>query len=113
MVEKFRKRPLEISAIHCTFSNRSEWWNEFVNMCIEVGVSVTFHESSAGVFGEEMITFSNGATYNGRPLSVMSPIRDGDYLVKGIDGSIYPVQKATFEKTYEKVSAEEDNVISW
>ena len=65
------------------------------------------------VYGDDKITFTTGATYNGIPLVALAPIRDGDYLVKGIDGSIYPVQKETFEKTYEKVGAETDNVISW
>ena len=26
---------------------------------------------------------------------------DGDYLVKGVDGELYPVQREIFEKTYE------------
>ena len=113
MVEKFRKRPLEISAIHCTFSNRSEWWNELIDMCKEVGLMVNFHESFGDAYDDDKIIFTTGATYNGRPLVVLAPIHDGDYLVKGIDDSIYPVQKETFEKIYEKVDAETDNVISW
>ena len=114
MVEKFRKKPLVVEAIHCTFANRDEWWDDFVEMCEDVGITANFVLG----MGPSKITFSNGCHYEGRTLAVLAPIYDGDYLVKGVDGSIYPVREETFEKTYEKVSSEPDfeevdNIITW
>ena len=63
------------------------------------------------VFENNKINFYTGFSYNGRQLVGLSPIRDGDYLVKGIDGSIYPVQKETFEKVYEKVNTNSGEIV--
>jgi len=117
MVERYRKKPLIVEAIHCTFDNKNEWWDDLAKMCEHVGIEPSFVSSEyagSGAWMSTKITFSNGYDYNGRALNALAPIRDGDYLVKGVDGSIYPVIKETFEKVYDKVDDNnETGVISW
>lgn len=114
MVKKYKKRPLEVEAVQCTFFNRSEWWTDLEKMCRDVGIMPIFEdESDSGYksYDYPRITFSCD-TYNAGRQPILSPIQDGDYLVKGIDGSVYPVKKDTFNKTYTEVSTE-SGVITW
>ena len=37
----------------------------------------------------------------------------GDYLVKGVDGSIYPVKEKTFWKVYNEINPNEKGALSW
>lgn len=102
MVERYRKRPLEVEAIHCTFSNRDDWWKDLEDTCEKYGINPIF----GTVSGEDQIVLPCGC----HELFLY----DGDYLVKGIDGSIYPVKRETFEKTYDKVVDTSDiGFIAW
>ena len=98
MIERYRKRPTEIEAVHCTFFNRMLWWPDLAKVCEQFGLTPVLENNK--------INF-----YNGGQLVGLSPIKDGDYLVIDIDDSIYPVQKDTFEKIYEKVNTNSGEIV--
>ena len=103
MIERYRKKPIEIEAVHCTFFNRMLWQPDLAKVCEQFGLTPVLENNK--------INFYNGSSYNGRQLVGLSPIKDGDYLVIGIDDSIYPVQKDTFEKIYEKVNTNSGEIV--
>lgn len=42
------------------------------------------------------------------------PLFPGDFIVKGVDGSIYPVRQDTFWKVYDEYAGEKKvDVVSW
>lgn len=105
-IKTFRKKPLEIQAFQVnaldkeTVEQIKEWVS---NPYVEVGVY-----SSSGNF----VDFSN-PYFDDRAshIEIISELGDiilkifvGDYVVKGIDGSLYPVKEDTFKETYEDVS---------
>ena len=102
MVELYRKRPITVEAIHCTFFNKDEWWSDLERMCDEVGIKAELIEEAP------KIKFLDKNT----TLHILEPIHNGDYFVKGVDGSVYPVKKDTFEKIYDKID-EDRNTITW
>lgn len=111
MVELYRKRPITVEAIHCTFFNKDEWWSDLERMCDEVGLKA---EYTVGNYSFSCISprikFTDKNTSG--TLHILEPIYDGDYFVKGVDGSVYPVKKDTFEKIYDKID-EDRNTITW
>lgn len=38
---------------------------------------------------------------------------EGDFLVRGVDGSIYPVKEKTFWKVYKEANGKEKGALSW
>lgn len=109
MVELYRKRPITVEAIHCTFFNKDEWWSDLERMCDEVGLKAELIEEKYSSTAPK-IKFSDKNTSG--TLHILEPIYDGDYFVKGVDGSVYPVKKDTFEKIYDKID-EDRNTITW
>ena len=99
MVGKYRKKPVTVEAIQ--FTGGSENFYE-----IEEWVLENWPEVKIDLIHGEPEILKIGCWY-------LSPF---DWLIKGIDGSLYPVKDDTFRKVYEMPTTEdikEDDVIVW
>lgn len=111
MIQKWKKKPLEIEAVHYV-GDFDELKNFVKDTDVRIGIS-------SFTFAEPLVTQRIGIILpNGQELDLFF----GDFLVKGIDGSIYPVSRETFLKSYEPVkykpveeekSNKDIDVITW
>lgn len=86
---KYRKKPVVIEAFKSGIDKQPNWFIE----AIHNGV-VTFPESKG--YKDSVYCFVN--TLEGTMTASL-----GDYIVKGIDGELYPCKYDIFERTYELV----------
>ena len=103
VVKKFRKKPLIVEAAQFTGDKESA---EEIKAWVEKNWSKV-----------EVADYSYEEKYGYDCLEIETPDDDweldvGDWLVKGVDGSLYPVKDETFKKVYEPVSEDTDK-ISW
>lgn len=97
---KYSKKPVVIEAFRLGIDDMPEWFK----LQVELG-SVNIHtipldDSRSKDCGK---TFCEIHTLEG----VMLAQEGKDYIIKGVDGELYPCKIDIFEKTYEKI--EEDN----
>lgn len=89
---KYRKKPVVIEAIQYNGANPTEI-NNFV------GLELKIESESAYIVGEgapikSLIIPTLEGDYKALP---------GDYIIKGVEGELYPCKPYIFEMTYEKV----------
>ena len=95
MIQKWKKKPLEVEAVQYV-GDFDELRNFVKDTDIKLGIS-------SFTFNEPLVLQRVGVILpNGQELDLFF----GDFLVKGIDGSIYPVSRETFLKSYEPVKYE-------
>jgi hypothetical protein len=82
----YRKKPVEIEAF-LLGEEPPEWFNEKVE------------EEEASLYTEDNKIYCKIETLEG----TMRADEGVDYIIKGVDGEIYPCKKDIFERTYEKV----------
>lgn len=82
----YRKKPVEVEAIQLTVEN-VDALIEWIPACI-----VTFFVST---------TIVNAYI---KTLEGVMVARDGDYIIKGVQGEFYPCKPDIFEQTYEAVT---------
>lgn len=84
---KYRKKPVVIEAVRWTGENRSE---------IEAycGANVLF----GTIYEPEPVCSACICTLEGKMYA-----HPGDYIIKGVNGELYPCKPDIFEKTYERV----------
>lgn len=85
---KYRKKPIEIEAIRITDEN----YHEIAGLR-DVYVAVAYGASTPWMIVEVTINTLEGEMTAPR----------GDWIIKGIEGELYPCKNSIFEKTYEKV----------
>ena len=86
---KFRKKPVVIDAWQFTKKN----FKEGVPLEFRIyGVVNLFSQYAGDVIGGEIKTLEGIMT-----------ITENDWIIKGINGEVYPCKPDIFEKTYEKV----------
>lgn len=100
MIGRYRKKPLEVEAIQYDGINEAEL-TDFLKKYAS-GTSITFTHALSG---------DSRATIK-LPMGQTIDFYNGDWLVHGVDGSIYPVKKWVFAKTYEAVDSD-DTAITW
>lgn len=100
MIGRYRKKPLEVEAIQYDGINETELI-DFLKKYAS-GTSITFTHALSG---------DSRATIK-LPMGQTIDFYNGDWLVHGVDGSIYPVKKWVFAKTYEAVDSD-DTAIIW
>lgn len=105
MIQKFRKKPIEVSATQLSYAEINRFRQDVYDL-IECGGD----ESSVQIFFEKDGNSQVVKVVNGDCSLVL---KEGDYLVRGVDNSIYPVTRATFEKVYEIQDYGGGNVITW
>lgn len=85
---KYRKKPIVVDAFRFGVDNVPEWCEDAVLQ----GWYPVRDEHGKQLFGVMINTLEG----------VMAAY-SGDYIVKGVNGEIYPVKADIFEKTYERV----------
>ena len=90
---KFRKKPVVIEAVQFTYRfDWPEWFHDAVSKNnVLVYNAGKFHDPSK-------ICYAEIYTLEGVMLA-----NESDWIIKGINGEIYPCKPDIFEKTYEKV----------
>jgi hypothetical protein len=95
---KYRKKPIVVEAFIMGVENRPDWFQDEVTKCnIETRFSDNMPERGLNPF-EFRPTYCLIKTLEG----IMKGDY-GDYIIKGVNGEIYPCKPEIFEKTYEKV----------
>lgn len=100
MIGRYRKKPLEVEAIQYNGTNEAELVSFLKRFASDT--SITFTRALSG---------DSRATIK-LPMGQTIDFYNGDWLVHGVDGSIYPVKKWVFTKTYEAVNCD-NNAITW
>lgn len=82
---KYRKKPVVIEAIQWTGKNEAEILNFFKT--------------------DQILNFNYDPkpTFQIKTLEGTMSARIGDYIIKGVEGEMYPCKPGIFEKTYEPV----------
>ena len=78
---KYRKKPVVVDAFRWHFDPVPKWWTDTEGITVDV---------------------SNGSAFI-PTLEGIHKARKGDYIIKGIEGEIYPCKPNIFKATYEKV----------
>ena len=78
---KYRKKPVVIEAVKFTGKNYEE----------------------VQKFASGSLSLNNGNVLSIKTLEGEMLVSKGDYVIKGINGEIYPCKPDIFEKTYEEV----------
>ena len=99
---KYRKKPVEIEAVQLTWEN----WSE---ICEHAGVGPEDDKPSGVYLDDEDYIHETPPDSNSR-LGLRIPTlegtmigTEGDWIIKGVSGAIYPCKPDIFEKTYEPV----------
>lgn len=99
---KFRKKPVVIEAVQLLWST----WNE---MCDHAGVGKLTDGKPEGCYlNDEGYPLPEGKTSETIGLSIPTLEgvmigKQGDWIIKGVKGEIYPCKPDIFEATYEPV----------
>ena len=98
-MSRYRKKPIEVEAWLLTTENIKEMyelvnqvkidssdpsWEDEINKCIEIGLTVP--------------TLEDGVDKRAKHVANI-----GDYIIKGIQGELYPCKPDIFKATYEKI----------
>lgn len=100
MVKKYLKKPIMVEALEFDGSNLDEV-KKFVEERKRKSDRLSIEKDH--IFeGEYVMILPNGQGIG---------FKKGDFIVQGVDGSIYPVHKGTFWKVYETL--DDDKYLSW
>lgn len=97
MVKKYLKKPVVVEAIE--FDNNVDEIQKFIDERCKNEVQV---RKDSFIDDGYVIVLPN--------LQCIG-FKKGDFIVQGVDGSIYPVHKGTFWKVYETL--DDDKYLSW
>jgi hypothetical protein len=89
---KYHKKPVEIEAFKFYVDNMPDWFMDKVTDCTVTLKKCNYKKYSINEAYCEIIT-----------LEGVMIARGGDYIIKGVQGEIYPCKSDIFEQTYEKV----------
>ncbi|MED0799329.1 hypothetical protein P4T18_18125 [Bacillus inaquosorum] len=91
---KYRKKPVEIDA----FKYGGSWPDWFHDKVTSSDV-ITHADFESG----DPFEPNEGLWCEIKTLEGVMIAREGDYIIRGIEGELYPCKPDIFEKTYEKV----------
>ena len=107
MVEmnKYRKKPLEVEAVQIKMSQEFYDFleNQLHNEDDELLVLDCMGNEIWPQDDPEEWSWNDASCIQLNTENTFLQFKEGDWLVKGIDGSIYPVKDETFKKVYELV----------
>ena len=97
---KYKKKPVVIEAIKMAEEGPSETPEWFVNAINSKKLEILFntYDEKCYIVGFKVQTLEGEMSGNA-----------GDYLIRGVEGELYPCKGDIFEKTYEKVEMEEQD----
>lgn len=85
-MQKYRKKPIVVEAIQYKEGMKIEGVYDRAHLCED-------YVRKTSLDGRYYIQTLEG------PMTV----RDGDYIIRGVNGELYPCKPDIFQKTYEKV----------
>lgn len=91
---KYRKKPVIIEAFKLGVDYIPDWFMDKVSSNDIILYHIPFDEARANNYGQIWCEIK---TLEG----VMTAYEGQDYIIKGIDGEIYPCKIDIFERTYE------------
>ena len=94
---KYKKKPVIVEAIQWDGSYESTR-----QVCEFMGRTVANNEMTQRKFEEYVYSCVNNGMYI-HTLEGQMKASIGDYIIKGVNGEIYPCKPDIFKKTYEKV----------
>jgi len=99
---KYRKKPVVIEAIKWTGQNHREMWDFLTGKVTEymTATGENFYIDHSKVEGGLIIK-----TLEGEHIASI-----GDFIIKGVSGEVYPCKPNIFDKTYELVEDEHEEV---
>jgi len=89
---KYRKKPVEIEAFQFYVDGFPDWFMDKVSANEVILINCDFNRYSINEASCKIKTLEGTMVGNG-----------GDYIIKGVQGEIYPCKPDIFEATYEKV----------
>lgn len=89
---KFRKKPVVIEAYHFTGPVLEDECPKWLLDAFTLGIALVSYVFDEGVYEIEINTLQGVLTAN-----------EGDWIIKGVNGEVYPCKPNIFEKTYERV----------
>jgi hypothetical protein len=92
---KFRKRPVIIEAFRMGIDPIPDWFMDKVTTNDIILQRVPFHESRPDNYGQTRCEI--------KTLEGVMVGNEGDYIIQGVNGEIYPCKPDIFNKTYERV----------
>lgn len=100
---RYRKLPVEVEAVQLTWPN----WSEVCDFA-DVGRLKNGNPEGCYVLpdGEDVDGFAEGARLGLRipTLEGLMLATEGDFIIRGVNGELYPCKPDIFEKTYEAVT---------
>ena len=102
----YRKKPVVIEAVQLT-------WENWAEICDFAGIGSLLENSPEGTWLDEEgnPTADPQVHRDGKTLGLMIPTLEGlmiaiegDWIIKGVIGELYPCKPSIFEKTYEEVT---------
>lgn len=107
---KFRKKPVVIEAVQLL-------WTTWSEMCVHAGVGKLTDGKPEGcwVDSENKIVDSTSSLCDGRIALAIPTLEglmvgvEGDWIIKGVKGELYPCKPDIFEATYELVDSPSQN----
>ena len=98
-MSKFRKKPIVIDAVQLLWEN----WSE---ICDFAGVGSGSHQPSGCYIDKDGNKTEDTTDIIGLEIPTLEGVmlaKQGDWIIKGVSGELYPCKPDIFEKTYEKV----------
>lgn len=96
MVQRFRKKPIEIEAVQFTDDKDDDNLMELADFIDNQDLIISYENgSNAPLLKIKTLEDANGSVHYA---SI------GDWIIKGVNGEFYPCKPDIFEKTYEPVS---------
>lgn len=92
---KYRKKPVVIEAFKYGVDGQPDW---FIDKVITNDITTYADDESNDPFER-----SSGLWCEIKTLEGTMVAKEGDYVIRGIEGEIYPCKPSVFEETYEKV----------
>ena len=103
---KYRKKPVVIEA----FKLGKEYPDWFADKVSDNTVITWFESEGKKIEANEPFEdMSSFIVADIKTLEGVMHANNGDYIIQGVNGELYPCKPDIFEKTYEKVEGEEDN----
>ncbi|MED2940661.1 hypothetical protein ABFV99_25565 [Cytobacillus horneckiae] len=103
---KYCKKPVIVDAFQWTGDRNQEEDPEWFVECLKKGTAKVYKETEEYSYYDSEASvpiFENGIYMEIETLEGTMRANKGDYIIKGVQGEIYPCKANIFNATYEKV----------